>query len=355
MTVAPFDHPHLSGLLGDADTATAFSAEAEIEAMLRFEGALARAQSTEGVIPKEAGEAIASALPAIRLDHAALRAATARDGVIVPELVRQLRAGLGEPLGRHLHFGATSQDVVDTGLALRLRGVLATLESRLDDLAAALETLEARFGAVTVNAHTRMQVAIAVPASRKIAAWRDPLLRHRERLGPVRASVCVLSYGGAAGTLDALGGKADAVSRRLAGFLDLAHAGRARHSERDGVVALAAWLAALCGSLGKMGQDVALAAQSELGEIRLAAGGGSSAMPHKINPVAAETLVALARFNATLISGMHQALVHENERSGAAWTLEWMLLPQMAVASAAALRTACALVPEIRFVGLEEG
>jgi 3-carboxy-cis,cis-muconate cycloisomerase len=99
-----------------------------------------------------------------------------------------------------------------------------------------------------------------------------------------------------------------------------------------------------------MGQDIALMAQSEVGEIRLASGGGSSAMPHKHNPIGAEILVTLARFNATLVSGMHHALVHENERSGAAWTLEWMLLPQMAVATASALRTASELLDGLEFV-----
>jgi 3-carboxy-cis,cis-muconate cycloisomerase len=124
---------------------------------------------------------------------------------------------------------------------------------------------------------------------------------------------------------------------------------RARHSERDGQAELAGWLSLVTGSLGKMGADIALAAQSEIGEIRLKSGGGSSAMPHKVNPIGAEVLVTLARFNATLVSGMHQALVHENERSGAAWTLEWMLLPQMAVATGVALRAANELTANIEF------
>src|SRR5690606_1997274 len=136
-------------------------------------------------------------------------------------------------------------------------------------------------------------------------------------------------FAGAAGTLEKLGGKGEAVGADLARRLGLRHAPRPLHSERDGVVALAGWLALVSGSLGKIGQDIALLAQSEVGEVKLAGGGGSSAMPHKVNPVGAETLVALARFNATLVAGMNQSLVHEYERSGAAWTLEWMLLPQM--------------------------
>ena len=157
------------------------------------------------------------------------------------------------------------------------------------------------------------------------------------------------SFGGAAGTLDKLGENANGVMQRLAGRLSLGCAPRPRHSERDGIAAFASWLSLVTGSLGKMGQDVALMAQNEVGEVKLASGGGSSAMPHKVNPVGAETLVALARFNATLVAGMHQSLVHENERSGAAWTLEWLVLPQMVMTAACALRTADRLLRSLSF------
>jgi len=350
MTVSPFDHPILTGLLGDAELAAFCSSEAELDAMLRFEAALAEAEGAEGVIPADAANAIAAAAPSVPLHHAALREATLRDGVIVPELVRQLRAAVGMPHDAYVHFGATSQDVIDTGLAIRLAGILPILDDRLASLAAALDALDARDGAIETMGHTRMQAAIPVPAGRKILSWRDPLLRHLERLAAVRADVGILHFGGAAGTLEKLGAKREAVGHRLAALLGLAHVPRPRHSERDGVVALASWLSLVTGSLGKMGEDVALMAQSEIAEVKLASGGGSSAMPHKVNPVGAEILVTLARFNATLVAGMHQALVHENERSGSAWTLEWLLLPQMIVATGAALRTAEALAGALSFV-----
>lgn len=350
MTVSPFDHPILTGLLGDAELAAFFSSEAELDAMLRFEAALAEAEGAEGVIPADAAKAIAAAVPSAPLHHAALREATLRDGVIVPELVRQLRSAVGMPHDAHVHFGATSQDVIDTGLAIRLARILPILDGRLASLAAALDVLDARDGAMETMGHTRMQAAIPVPAARKILSWRDPLLRHRAHLAAVRADVGILHFGGAAGTLEKLDGKADAVGRRLAASLGLAHVSRPRHSERDGIAALASWLSLVTGSLGKMGQDIALMAQSEIAEVKLASGGGSSAMPHKVNPVGAEILVTLARLNATLVGGMHQALVHENERSGSAWTLEWLLLPQMVVATGAALRTADALTGAVSFV-----
>jgi 3-carboxy-cis,cis-muconate cycloisomerase len=350
MSASVFDHPFLSGLLGDDQVAVFFSAEAELKAMLDFEDALAAAEAEKGVIPEAAGKAIAEGIPSFRPDIQKLRHATARDGVVVPELVRQLRAAVGKPYADHVHFGATSQDVIDTGFALRIGRVLDILQERIDTLVERLGELDMRAGAVPLMAHTRMQAAIEVPASRKILSWREPLLRQRARLSAVRKEIAVLTFGGAAGTLDKLGAAGEQVTARMATRLGLGIVPRARHSERDGQAELADWLSLVTGSLGKMGADIALAAQSEIGEIRLKGGGGSSAMPHKVNPVGAEMLVTLARFNATLVSGMHQALVHENERSGAAWTLEWMLLPQMAMATGAALRTAIGLAGDIEFV-----
>lgn len=349
MPVSVFDHPILSGLLGDEEASACFSLEAELAAMLLFESALAQAEAAEGLIEAEAGEAITEALKAFRPDIDALRAGAARDGLVVPELVSQLRRHVGETHGKSVHFGATSQDVVDTGLALRLVRLLALLKVRLEAVVMALQALDEASGAIETMAHTRMQAAIAVPARRKIRSWREPLVRHLDRIPAIEEGIAIVHFGGAAGTLEKLGDKSIGVSRRLAERLGLRSVLRARHSERDGIVAFANWLALVTGSLGKFGQDVALLAQSEVGEIKLAAGGGSSAMPHKVNPIAAETLVALARFNATAISGLHHSMVHENERSGAAWTLEWMLLPQMAVATAAALSKAEALLAGLSF------
>lgn len=352
MSVSVFEHPFLRGLLGDPDSAAQFSADADVTAMIAFEIALARAQAVAGLIPDKPADDIVDQLVAFRPDVDALDAATARDGVVVAELVRQMRKAVGGDAAEFVHFGATSQDVIDTSLAMRLREVAKLLDTRLDTLDAALSSLLERDGDVEVMAHTRMQAAIRVNAGRKIASWRDPLLRGRTRLAEASAQVAVLTLGGAAGTTEKFASKADAVAAAMAGELGLGNVPRARHSERDGIVAFASALSLVTGVLGKMGADIALAAQSEVGEIRLAAGGGSSAMPHKVNPVGAEILVTLARFNATLVSGMHQSLVHENERSGAAWTLEWMLLPQMAVACGAALRTAISLVGGLSFVAL---
>ena len=348
MPATPFDHPLLSGLLGDDEVARQFSAEAEIDAMRHFEAALARAEAAEGLIPEAAAEAISRAC-AFAPDFEALGAGATRDGVIGPDLVKQLRRHVPAPHDQWLHFGATSQDLADTSLVLRLRPLLPLFDARLAAVEAALDDLVRRFDARPLMAHTRMQPAIPITVGDRLAAWRGPLPRHRRRLAELTPRLLVLQFGGAAGTRDKLGDKGDAVARRLAEALGLGLPDRPWHTQRDSPAEFAGWLSLVTGSLGKIGIDIALMA--ELGEVALADGGTSSAMPHKQNPVGAEVLVALARHNATLLSGMHQALVHEQERSGAAWTLEWLTLPQMVVTTAASVRSASTLLGGITSMG----
>lgn len=349
MNAAAIDHPFFSQLVGDEEAAALFSVEAEVEALLRFELALARAQSRHGLIPAESVPEIEAALGGFKPDVQAIATGIGNDGVVIPALLKQIRAKLRDEVRPHLHFGATSQDAIDTGLALRLSKAIALLGQRLDQVIDALRTLEDRDGTIEVMGHTRMQAAIPVTARRKIRSWLDPLMRERARLQATATDVEILHLGGAAGTLEKFGDKGNLLAADMAAELKLRPVDHPRHTERDGIAAFASVLSLITGSLGKFGQDVALMAQNEMGEIELATGGGSSAMPHKKNPVPAEILVTLARFNATLVSGMHHAVVHENERSGAAWTLEWMILPQMVVATAAALRLATNLAQNIRF------
>lgn len=349
MTVSPFDHPLLSALLGDEEASRHFSVDAEIDAMLEFERALAEAEAENGIITSDASAAIVAALASFRPDTALLRASVAKDGVIVPELVRQIRMAVGEPHGDKVHFGATSQDVVDTGLMLRLESVVEHLGLLLTETVIRLNSLEERFEGRQLAGMTRMQPAINIQVQDRVTAWRAPLQRHQERLSEQSRRLLVVQFGGAAGTLEKLGDKGAAVRAALAAKLGLADAPQ-WHSQRDALADFAGWLSLVTGSLGKFGQDIALMAQGGT-DIALSGGGGSSAMPHKQNPVKAEALVALARFNATQLAGMHQALVHEQERSGAAWTLEWLLLPQMAVATAASLRLAAELAAQVESLG----
>lgn len=337
----------LQHLVGDAEFEALFTDEAEIAAILEFESALAAAEVEAGLVPEAAAGAIGTVISSFHADRADLAEGVARDGVVVPALVRQLRAALGEH-GAWLHVGATSQDAIDTGLMLRLARAISLIEQRLTSLEDALGQLGERFGALTMMAHTRMQRALPIPVSGKLSAWTEPLARARRTLGLLRPRLLVIQLGGPVGSRAELGERADLVARRLAERLDLGLA-TPWHTERDPIGEFGAILSLITGALGKLGADVALLSQNEVATIAIEGGGGSSAMAHKSNPVNAELLVTLARFNAGQLGLLHQALVHEYERSGSAWTLEWLVLPQMVVATGASLRIAAALIGQISF------
>nr|WP_299505451.1 3-carboxy-cis,cis-muconate cycloisomerase [uncultured Rhizobium sp.] len=347
MSISVFDHPILSGLLGDAEIAAQFSTAAELAAILAFEVSLAKAEAEAGLIPQAAADAIIALPERFVPDVDAIREATTRDGVVIPELVGQWRAALGEQ-GKHIHFGATSQDAIDTGLMLRLTQVVRLLDMRLTAVVGAIDALEARFGSLPLMGQTRMQAAIGISVGDRLASWRAPLVRYRQMLKPWLEEGFPVQFGGAAGTLEKLGDKAEAVRARLAADLGLADRPQ-WHSQRDVIAEFGGLLSLMSGSLGKIGQDLSLMASA--GTALIGGGGGSSAMPHKRNPVKAEVLVTLARFNAVQLSGLHQSMLHEQERSGSAWTLEWMILPQMAVATGSALRTAAEVLGSIERMG----
>ncbi len=261
MTVSPFDHPILSGLFGDPEIVALFRAETDLAAMLRFERALAEAEAASGLIPPEAAAAIVAGLADFTPDVAALAGAVARDGVVVPELVRQLRKAVGPDSAKWVHFGATSQDVIDSSLMIRLKAASEILIDRLTALIAALAGLANRDGRRPLMGYTRMQAAIPITAGDRIAAWKGPLERARERLERHRADGFAVQFGGAAGTLEHLGGNGPAVRAALAARLGLADR-RQWHSQRDGIADFGGHLSLVTGALGKIGQDVALLAQA---------------------------------------------------------------------------------------------
>ena len=342
----PWLHPWLGGLFGDPEMAALLAPEAELSRMLQVEAAWTRA-----IAPHDAAERIAGAVLTASIRPADLAEGTARDGVPVPDLVRLVKAHLGEADHVWVHKGLTSQDVIDTSLMLMLKAALPILTGRLGTLIAALDSLTRRDGTRSLMAATRMQAALPITVSDRIDAWTRPLPRLSEQMREITGRVSILQWGGPVGVRDP-SLPAD-TGPRFAQALGLRDPGAAWHSDRSVLAELAGLLARVSGSTGKMGQDIALLAQADPSALRLTGTGGSSAMPHKQNPVLAELLVALACKSASDLSPMHQALVHEQERSGAAWMLEWMVLPQMLMTTGRSLTAAHDLVVSISRIGNE--
>lgn len=342
-----------SGLFGDllSDPAMAelFSAQVFLKHALAFETAWTEALIAVGAVPEEDGAAALAALGAFVPDIAAIGAGSAQDGLPVPGFVKQLRAGLPASVGKAIHSGATSQDVIDTAMVLTLLDALRELERRLDRVTEGLTALAGQETGMMMG-RTRMQAALPIPISARLRSWALPLRGHLDRLDALRAQIGQVQLGGPVGLRDFPEGRGDAAASDLARRLGL-RVGPVWHSNRTPMLDVGHWLMLVSGSLGKMGQDAALMAQQGVDEIRLAGGGGSSAMPHKANPVLAETLVTLARFVGIQQGGLSQAMVHEQERSGAMWTLEWLLLPPMVEATGTALRHAETLVARIERLG----
>lgn len=346
MAVSGFQSAVLGALMSDREIGSLFSDEAEIAAMIDVEAALARVEGALGVIPPAASSAIQNGLAGVEVEPATLAAGTASAGVSVPAFVAALRERLDPDAATYLHWGATSQDILDTALVLRIREATAIMETRLIDICERLATLSDVHRHTVMAARTRSQQATLTSFGLKCAVWLDPLVRQCRRMQELKPRLLAVQFGGASGNLGALGDSGYEVLKALAHELKL-EPSAPWHSSRDRLVEYAGWLAGTTGSLGKIGGDLILLAQSEIAEVRLGATGGSSTMPQKQNPVGPEALVALARYNAVQISALHHAALHNHERDGAAWAQEWLALPQMIVATAAALRHAQTIIDGI--------
>ncbi|MCG6902753.1 MAG: adenylosuccinate lyase family protein [Rhodobacter sp.] len=330
MPATPFDSAIYRDLLQDAEVASLFTDSAEIRAMLLVEGALASAQAGHGLIPELSGRAIARAAQEVLIDPAALTAETGQSAVVVPALVKAFRAAMQAPEhAQYIHWGATSQDIMDTGLILRLRQVVAIFEQRLAGVVRALGNLARAHADLPMAARTYAQTATVTGFGAVAASWGQPLLRHHARLAAMRDDLLCVSLSGAAGTLSAMGAPGAAIRTDLAKALNLRDPGGSWHSERDRIGALSGWVTGVAVSLGKFGEDLILLTQSGAGEVSLAQGGGSSTMPQKSNPVMPSLLVALARHVTALNTAIQGAGLHRQQRDGAAWITEWLTLPQL--------------------------
>lgn len=317
------------------DMREVFCDQGRVQAMLDVEAALARAEARVGLIPASAVAPIEKACRADLYDFAALGEAIATAGNSAIPLVKALGkqiAATDAEAERYVHLGATSQDVMDTGLVLQLRQALDLIESDLAQLADALAAQAQRHAATPMAGRTWLQHATPVTLGMKIAGWLGAVTRSRQRLRELKPRLLVLQFGGASGTLAALGEQALPIAQALAEELQLILPEQPWHTQRDRVVEFGAVLGLIAGSLGKLGRDISLLMQTEAAEVfepSAPGKGGSSTMPHKRNPVGAAVLIGAATRVPGLVSTLFSAMPQEHERSLGLWHAEWETLPEI--------------------------
>ncbi|WP_211461380.1 3-carboxy-cis,cis-muconate cycloisomerase [Collimonas silvisoli] len=338
MSVSIFD-----SFLTTPEMIAVFDDTAVVQAMFRFEETLARAQAAEGVIPESAARAIASVCNAQLYDIPALVHASRRAGSLAIPLVKELTktvALFNQESATYVHWGSTSQDVIDSGMVLVTRDALQLLDQGLQTLIESLLTLAEQHLATPILARTLMQPAQVTSFGFKLAGWAAPLVRARLQLRETAQRALQLQLGGAVGTLAVMGAKGAAVAERMADDLGLAMAEAAWHTQRDEWVRLGLEVAVLTGSLGKIATDLSLLAQGEIAELAEPSGngrGGSSAMPHKRNPVSAMIALAAATRTPQSAAALLASMGQQHERGLGNWQAELAAWPGLFLSAHGAL------------------
>jgi 3-carboxy-cis,cis-muconate cycloisomerase len=340
MTVGAIDSAVYGNLFTTGAMREVFGDRARLQRMLDVEAALARAQARLGLIPAEAAAEITAKAEAARFDLDAIRAGTELAGYPIIPLVKALSEACEGDAGRYVHWGATTQDIVDTGLVLEIRDGLALIAADLAGVEAALAALARRHRDTPMAGRTHLQHALPITFGFKCATWLAPIQRQRARLARLADEIAVVQLGGAVGTLASLGQDGIKVVDALAAELGLRAPRIAWHVGRDRLAEVAGFLGVLTGCLGKVATDVMLLMQTEVDEVRepyLPGRGGSSTMPQKRNPIACEFILAAARNVRQLVPVMLDAQLADHERATGPWHAEWVALPQAFALSAAAL------------------
>jgi 3-carboxy-cis,cis-muconate cycloisomerase len=333
--------------------ANLFRDDSYLQRMLDFEAALARAEASAGIIPSSAANGIAAKCRVELFDKEKLAEAASLTGNLAIPLVKHLKALVAadnKDAAGFVHWGATSQDAIDTALVLQLREALLLTSGDLENLCARLAKMADQHRLTPIVARTWMQHAVPTTLGIKFAGWLDALGRHRERFREMQNRCLALQFGGAAGTLAALGSQGGVVAKYLSEQLKLALPQIPWHSHRDRMCEIATTLGLLTGTLGKIARDISLHMQTEIDELREPAEegrGGSSTMPHKHNPVACATILAAAIRVPGLVATMLSAMIQEDERGLGGWHAEWETLPEIVCLTAGAMHQLATVVPRL--------
>lgn len=334
--VTALDSPLYGRSFADDEMRAIFASQTFVARCVETEVALARAQARIGVIPEGAAAGIAAAAETFVPDMERLRDDTEIVGYPILPLVEQLSAHAGDA-GKYLHWGATTQDIMDTATVLQIRDGLALIDRRIEAVRKALAALSREYRDTPMAGRTHLQHALPVTFGYKTAVWLSAFDRHAARLRQIRPRVLIVEFSGASGTLASLGARGLDVQRELARELDLDVPSITWHSMRDTVAETIQFLALVSGSLGKLAMDISIMMTTELGEVAepfMRHRGASSTMPQKRNPVSCELILAGARVMRNHAMSMLDAMIHDFERATGPWHLEWSAIPEgFAVAS----------------------
>ncbi len=320
-----------------------FSDRALLQRYLDVEAALARAQARLGIIPEKAATAISAVANLDRIDMARLSARTQIVGYPILPLVEQLSDWVADGLGQYSHWGATTQDIMDTADVLQIRDALDLVEDALKRIAGSLAGLAETHAETPMPGRTHLQHALPISFGYKCATWLSAVDRHLVRLAELRGRVEVVEFAGAAGTLASLGKDGLATQRELAKELGLGVPDITWHTIRDGFAETTGFLALVTGTLGKIGYDIMLMMQTEAGEVLepfVQGRGASSTMPQKRNPISSEMMLAASKIVREQHAAMLDAMVQDHERATGQWHVEWQALPTAFIVASGGLQAA---------------
>jgi 3-carboxy-cis,cis-muconate cycloisomerase len=339
MPSTAYDSTFFRDLFGTPAMREVFADSALARRYVEVEVALARAEAKVGVIPAAAADEIAARAEGLALDLAKLKAETDVVGYPIVGIVHQMAKASGAA-GGYVHWGATTQDIMDTATVLQIRDALALVEADLDAIDTALAGLAAKHRDTVMAGRTHLQHALPVTFGFKAAVWLSMIRRHRERLVQLRPRVLVVQFSGAAGTLASLGDKGLEVQAALAAELDLGQPDITWHVARDGIAEAVSFLGLVTGSLAKIAVDVMLMMQTEIGEAFepfVPGRGSSSTMPQKRNPISSEMILALSKVVRAQVGLLLDSMATDHERATGPWHIEWIALPEAFVAASGAL------------------
>lgn len=331
MASSLFDSFYYSNMFSTSAMVEVFSDEGRISAWLATEVALAKGEARVGVIPQQAANNIAEAARLDNLDLQAMKAEFDKVGFPIMPLVHQLAKACDPESARWVHWGSTTQDIIDTGLVLQMRDGLALLEQDLEALIDALAALAAKHRNTVMAGRTFQQQAAPITFGYKAAVWLDEMLRHLERLNELKKRVLVGQCAGAVGTLATLGQDGIAVQRAMMEELGLAAPAVTWHTARDSWAEMVNWLVLVTSTLGKVATEIATLMRTEVNEVRepyQTGRGASSTLPQKRNPIACPRIIAIAHRMREFSGAQFSAMIQEHERAVGAMPIEWMVIPE---------------------------